>query len=161
MRMLSIIGGLLLSVQALFGADFTEKRYIYALDKTTLYRGSITLNADSTVVNYSSPEKKVLTQSGNILTIEEVDTKKKQVIDLSKRIDMNLYFSFMRSIHNKDFSALKNYFEVSKENNTLHLLPKSQVKRAIEKMEIALRGDEMKKMVIKFTNGDVIEIEAL
>jgi hypothetical protein len=156
-----LIGGLLLCTQFLIGSDFTEKRYIYALDKTTVYKGSITLSEESTVVRYLSPEKKVLTQVGNILTIEEGETNKKQIVDLSKRIDMNLYFSFMRSIHKKEFSALKNYFEITKENNTFHLLPKSDVKRAIEKMEIALRGDEMKKMVIHFTNGDVIEIEAL
>jgi hypothetical protein len=141
--------------------EFTEKRYIYALDKTTLFKGSITLNDDSTIVRYTSPEKKVLTQMGNTLTIEEVESKKTQVIDLSKRIDMNLYFSFMRSIHKKDFSSLQNYFEMTKEKNVYHLLPKSQVKRAIEKMEITLRGDEMQRMVINFTNGDVIEIEAL
>lgn len=156
-----LIVGLVLSAHTLFGSDFIEKRYIYALDKTTLFKGSITLGEDSTTVRYTSPEKKILTQEGNTLTIEEVETKKIQTVDLSKRIDMNLYFSFMRSIHKKDFSSLKNYFEMTKEKNTYHLLPKGQVKRAIEKMEIALRNDEMQRMVINFTNGDVIEIEAL
>jgi hypothetical protein len=141
--------------------EFTEKRYIYALDKTTLFKGTIILNEDSTIVRYTSPEKKVLTQVGNTLTIEEVESKKIQTIDLSKRMDMNLYFSFMRSIHKKDFSSLKNYFEMTKDKNTYHLLPKGDAKRAIESMEIALRGDEMRRMVINFTNGDVIEIEAL
>jgi hypothetical protein len=153
--------GILVSAHTLFGSDFTEKRYIYALDKTTLFKGSITLNDESTIVRYTSPEKKVLTQVGNTLTIEEGDPKKTQVIDLSKRIDMNLYFSFMRSIHKKDFSSLQTYFEMTKEKNTYHLLPKTQVKRAIEKMEITLHNDEMERMVINFTNGDVIEIEAV
>lgn len=159
--MLRVIVFLMVSALSLFGSDFIEKRYIYALDKTTVFKGSITLSEGETVVRYTSPEKKVLTQSGNTLTIEEVETKKIQTIDLAKRIDMNLYFSFMRSIHKKEFSALKNYFDVTREKNTYYLLPKSQVKRAIEKMEIALRNDEMQRMVINFTNGDVIEIEAL
>lgn len=141
--------------------EFIEKRYIYALDKTTLFKGSISLNDESTIVRYTSPEKKILTQVGNTLTVEEVESKKIQTIDLSKRLDMNLYFSFMRAIHKKDFSALKNYFEMTKEKNTYHLLPKGQVKRGIEKMEIVLRGDEMQRMEINFVNGDVIEIEAL
>ena len=149
-------------VQTLFGANFTEKRYIYALDKTTLFTGSITLNDDSTIVQYSSPEKKILTQKGNILTIEEIEKNKTQVIDLSKRIDMNLYFSFMRSIHNKDFSSLAIYFDITKEKNMYHLLPKDQVKHVIKKMEITVRkSNEMQKMVISFANGDIIEIEAL
>lgn len=153
---------LFIVVQTLFGANFTEKRYIYALDRTTIFKGTITLSDDSTIVQYSSPEKKILTQKGTILTIEEVEKNKTQVIDLSKRIDMNLYFSFMRSIHNKDFSGLATYFNISKEKNTYHLFPKDQVKRMIEKMEITVRkGDEMQKMVISFTNGDIIEIEAL
>jgi hypothetical protein len=141
--------------------EFTEKRYIYALNKTTLFKGSIRITDDSTIVSYTSPEKKILTQSGKTLTIEDVEAKTSQVIDLSKRIDMSLYFTFMRSINKKDFTGLKTYFEVNKEGNTYHLLPKSDVKRAIEKMEITMRNDEMKRMVIYFTNEDVIEIETL
>ncbi len=156
-----LLAALIAAAPLLSGSDFIEKRYIYALDKTTQFKGSITLSEESTVVNYTSPEKKRLTQKGNTLTIEELEKNKTQVIDLSKRIDMNLYFSFMRSVHKKDFSGLKTYFDVTRENNTYHLLPKDQVKRAIEKMEIAVRNDEMRKMVINFTNGDVIEIEAL
>ncbi|MDP1783957.1 MAG: hypothetical protein Q8K81_00855 [Sulfuricurvum sp.] len=141
--------------------EFTEKRYIYALDKTTLFKGSIVITDDATIVRYTSPEKKTLTQSGQTLTVDDVEAKTSHVIDLSKRIDMSLYFTFMRSIHNKDFTGLKTYFEVTKEGNTYHLLPKSQAKRAIEKMEVTMRQDEIRKMIIYFTNQDVIEIETL
>ena len=141
--------------------EFTEKRYIYALDKITVFKGSIAVGEDTTVVRYTSPEKKILTQSGKVLTIEDVEAKTSQTIDLSKRMDMNLYFSFMRSVHNKDFTGLKSYFEINKEGNTYHLSPKSEVKRAIEKMDITMRNDEMQHMVIYFTNKDVIDIETL
>ncbi|HEX5710775.1 MAG TPA: hypothetical protein VFX68_05460 [Sulfuricurvum sp.] len=141
--------------------EFIEKRYIYALDKTKIFKGSILITEDSTIVRYTSPEKKVLTQSGKILTIEDVEAKTTQTIDLSKRIDMSLYFTFMRSINKKDFTGLKTYFEINKEGNTYHLLPKSDAKRAIEKMEITMHNDEMKRMVIYFTNEDIIEIETL
>lgn len=141
--------------------EFSEKRYIYALDKTTTFKGSILITNDSTVVTYTSPEKKILTQSGKTLTIENVEEKTSQVIDLSKRIDMSLYFSFMRSIHNKDFTALKTYFEINKKGKTYYLSPKSDVNRAIEKMEVTMQNDEMQRMVIYFTNKDVIEIEVL
>ncbi|MCX6062393.1 MAG: hypothetical protein NT103_09110 [Campylobacterales bacterium] len=141
--------------------EFTEKRYIYALDKTTIFKGSILITDDSTIVRYTSPEKKVLTQTGKTLIIEDVEAKTSQTIDLSKRIDMSLYFSFMRSINKKDFTGLKTYFEVNKDGNTYHLSPKSDVKRAIAKMEITMQNDEMKRMVIYFTNEDIIEIETL
>lgn len=141
--------------------EFIEKRYIYALDKTTIFKGTIVMTDDSTVVRYTSPEKKVLTQSGKTLTVEDVEAKTTQTIDLSKRIDMSLYFTFIRSIHKKDFTGLKTYFEIEKEGNTYHLSPKSDAKRAIEKMEITMRNDEMKRMVIYFTNEDIIEIETL
>ena len=141
--------------------EFIEKRYIYALDKTIVFKGTIVMTDDSTIVRYTSPEKKVLTQSGKTLTVEDVEAKTVQTIDLSKRIDMNLYFTFIRSIHKKDFTGLKTYFEIEKEGNTYHLSPKSDVKRAIEKMEITMRKDEMKSMVIYFTNEDIIEIETL
>ena len=141
--------------------EFIEKRYIYALDKTIVFKGTIVMTDDSTIVRYTSPEKKVLTQCGKTLTVEDVEAKTVQTIDLSKRIDMNLYFTFIRSIHKKDFTGLKTYFEIEKEGNTYHLSPKSDVKRAIEKMEITMRKDEMKSMVIYFTNEDIIEIETL
>ena len=141
--------------------EFIEKRYIYALDKTKIFKGSILITEDSTIVRYTSPEKKVLTQCGKTLTIEDVEAKTTQTIDLSKRMDMSLYFTFMRSINKKDFTGLKTYFEVNKEGNTYHLLPKSDAKRAIEKMEITMQNDEMKRMVIYFTNEDIIEIETL
>lgn len=141
--------------------EFTEKRYIYALDKTTLFKGSIAITDDATIIRYTSPEKKVLTQSGQTLTVEDLEAKKTHVIDLSKRIDMSLYFSFMRSVHNKDFTGLKTYFEITKEGNTYLLSPKSQAKRAIVKMEVTMCQDEMRKMIIYFTNQDIIEIETL
>ncbi len=141
--------------------EFIEKRYIYALDKTIVFKGTIVMTDDSTIVRYTSPEKKVLTQSGKTLTVEDVEAKTIQTIDLSKRIDMNLYFTFIRSIHKKDFTGLKTYFEIEKEGNMYHLSPKSDAKRAIEKMEITMRKDEMKRMVIYFTNEDIIEIETL
>lgn len=153
---------LVLLIGSLWGKnEFIEKRYIYALDRTTTFKGSIVITNDSTVVTYTSPERKVLTQSGKTLTIENLDDKSSQVVDLSKRMDMNMYFSFMRSIHYKDFTALKTYFEISKEGKTYHLSPKSDVERAIEKMDITMRNDEMQRMVIYFTNKDIIEIEAL
>jgi len=141
--------------------EFVEKRYIYALDKTTIFKGTMTMDESSTVVNYTSPEKKRLTQNGNTLTIEDFDAKSTQTVDLSKRLDMNMYFSFMRSIHKNDFSALKSYFEVNKEGNTVYLLPKGQVKRAIKSMEIKMSGSDMEKMTIDFTNGDMIAIQTL
>lgn len=141
--------------------EFTEKRYIYALNKTIILKGTIFMADDSTIVRYTSPEKKVLTQFGKTLTIEDVESKTSQVIDLSKRIDMSLYFSFMRSIHNKDFTGLKTYFMINKEGNIYHLSPKSDVKRAILKIDITMKNDELKRMVIYFVNEDVIEIETL
>lgn len=141
--------------------EFTEKRYIYALNKTIILKGTIFMTDDSTIIRYTSPEKKVLTQSGKTLTIEDVEAKTSQVIDLSKRIDMSLYFSFMRSIHNKDFTGLKTYFMINKEGNIYHLSPKSDVKRVILKIDITMKNDELKQMVIYFVNEDVIEIETL
>ncbi len=141
--------------------EFTEKRYIYALDRTTIFKGSIAVGENTTIVRYTSPEKKILTQSGKTLTIEDVEAKTSQTIDLSKRIDMSLYFSFMRSVNKKDFTGLKTYFDINKEGNTYYLSPKPEVKRAIEKMEITMHNDEMQRMVIYFTNKDVIEIQTL
>lgn len=140
-------------------SNFTEKRYSYALDKTTLFKGNMSMDDVSTTVRYLQPERKTLTQSGKQLIIENVDAQTTQTIDLSDRIDMVLYFSFMRSAYRKDLSGLKTYFEVNREKNTLTLLPKKQVKRAIEKIVMQMNGDEVQTILINFTNRDTIEIE--
>lgn len=139
--------------------DFTEKRYSYALDKTTLYKGKMTMNDEATVVRYMQPQRKVLTQSGKQLVIEDIDANTTQTIDLSDRIDMVLYFSFMRSAYRKDLSGLKTYFDVNRDKNIMTLLPKKQVKRAIEKIVMTMDGEEIQKIMINFTNRDTIEIE--
>lgn len=153
---------LLMFMGLLWGkGEFVEKRYIYALDKTTIFKGSMTMDDAKTVVNYTHPEKKRLTQTGNTLTIDDLETKSTQTVDLSKRLDMNMYFSFMRAVHKNDFSSLKSYFDVTKEGSTLYLLPKGQAKRAIKSMEIKMSGSDMEKMTIDFVNGDMIAIQTL
>lgn len=117
------------------------------------------MNDEATVVRYVQPEHKVLTQSGKQLVIANIDANTTQTIDLSDRIDMVLYFSFMRSAYRKDLSGLNTYFEVNREKNILTLLPKKQVKRAIEKIVMTMDGDEIQKIIINFTNRDTIEIE--
>jgi hypothetical protein len=157
-----IIGILITLVVMMWGkGEFVEKRYVYALDKTTIFKGSMTMDDTKTVVNYTHPEKKRLTQTGNTLTIDDLEAKSTQTVDLSKRLDMNMYFSFMRAVHKNDFSALKSYFDVTKEGNTLYLLPKGQAKRAIKSMEIKMSGSDMEKMTIDFVNGDMIAIQTL
>lgn len=150
---------ILLTVAIFAKNNFTEKRYFYTLDKTTIFKGSVDIIDDSSmVVSYVSPIKKKLIQSGNKLTIEDLDEKKTQIVDLSKRMDMNMYFSFMRAINKKDFEALKTYFDITKKDLSYSLSPKSKIKKAIEKMDIVIQGENIHKMMIYFKNRDTIEI---
>ncbi len=150
---------ILLTISIFAKSNFTEKRYFYTLDKTTILKGSVDIVDDtSMVVSYTSPINKRLIQEGNTLTIEDLDEKKTQVLDLSKRRDMNMYFSFMRAINKKDFEALNRYFDIAKKDLSYSLSPKSKIKKVIEKMDIVMRGDAIYKMVIYFKNRDTIEI---
>jgi hypothetical protein len=142
--------------------EFTETRYIYALNKTTIINGSMSVNGDKTVVKYTSPIKKILTQQGNRLTIEDLNAKTAQTVDLTKRMDMNLYFSFMRAVNNKDIESLNTHFNIAKNNKSYILLPKGNVKKAINKIEILTnKKSDMELMTIYFKNRDTIEIETL
>lgn len=142
--------------------EFTETRYIYALNKTTIMNGSMTVSGDKTIVKYTSPIKKTLTQQGNRLIIEDLNTKTSQTVDLTKRMDMNLYFSFMRAINNKDIESLNMHFNIAKNNKSYTLLPKGNVKKAINKIEILTnKKSDMELMTIYFKNRDTIEIETL
>ena len=81
------------------------------------------------------------------------------MVDLSKRMDMSLYFSFIKSAYLKDLSALKNYFDISLKDGTYYLTPKRQAKKVIDKVEIKTESNEIKKLLIYFSNQDIIEID--
>lgn len=147
---------------SLFSASFfTEKRYIYALDKTVVLKGALIIDENSTIIKYSKPTKKNLTLTGKTLLIEDFDAKSTQIVDLSKRMDMSLYFSFIKAAYLKDLSALKSYFDITAKGGVYYLSPKRQVNKIIDKVEIKTESDEIKKLLIYFSNQDIIEIDTL
>lgn len=150
---------LALLVGALHGSPFTEKRYIYALDKTTIYNGNIKISKDATSIRYTSPINKRLTQVDSSLIIEDFDTNKTETVDLSKRMDLKLYFQMIKLVNTKEFGLLEEHFTLNRNQNNLELLPKNRVKKAISKIDITLLKDDIKSMIIYFTNRDIIEIK--
>lgn len=150
---------LALVIGALHGSSFTEKRYIYALDKTTIYNGNIKISKDATSIRYTSPINKRLTQADSSLIIEDFDTNKTETVDLSKRMDLKLYFQMIKLVNTKEFGLLEEHFTLNRNQNNLELLPKNRVKKAISKIDITLLKDDIKSMIIYFTNRDIIEIK--
>lgn len=148
-----------LVIGALYGNSFTEKRYIYALDKTTIYNGNIKISKDATSIRYTSPINKRLTQVDSSLIIEDFDTNKTETVDLSKRMDLKLYFQMIKLVNTKEFGLLEEHFTLNRNQNNLELLPKNRVKKAISKIDITLLKDDIKSMIIYFTNRDIIEIK--
>lgn len=148
-----------LLIGALYGSSFTEKRYIYALDKTTIYNGNIKISKDATSIRYTSPINKRLTQVDSSLIIEDFDTNKTETVDLSKRMDLKLYFQMIKLVNTKEFGLLEEHFTLNRNQNNLELLPKNKVKKAISKIDITLLKDDIKSMIIYFTNRDIIEIK--
>jgi len=148
-----------LVIGALYGNSFTEKRYIYALDKTTIYNGNIKISKDATSIRYTSPINKRLTQVDSSLIIEDFDTNKTETVDLSKRMDLKLYFQMIKLVNTKEFGLLEEHFTLNRNQNNLELLPKNKVKKAISKIDITLLKDDIKSMIIYFTNRDIIEIK--
>ncbi|MEJ2497699.1 MAG: hypothetical protein P8Y43_09585 [Sulfurovaceae bacterium] len=143
----------------MYGSSFTEKRYIYALDKTTIYNGNIKISKDATSIRYTSPINKRLTQVDSSLIIEDFDTNKTETVDLSKRMDLKLYFQMIKLVNTKEFGLLEEHFTLNRNQNNLELLPKNKVKKAISKIDITLLKDDIKSMIIYFTNRDIIEIK--
>jgi hypothetical protein len=150
---------LALLIGVLHGSSFTEKRYIYALDKTTIYNGNIKISKDATSIRYTSPINKRLTQVDSSLIIEDFDTNKTETVDLSKRMDLKLYFQMIKLVNTKEFGLLEEHFTLNRNQNNLKLLPKNRVKKAISKIDITLLKDDIKSMIIYFTNRDIIEIK--
>lgn len=74
-------------------------------------------------------------------------------------MDLKLYFQMIKLVNTKEFGLLEEHFTLNRNQNNLELLPKNKVKKAISKIDITLLKDDIKSMIIYFTNRDIIEIK--
>ncbi len=140
--------------------NFSEGKFVESLELYTYRDGNVSYEKDKITVSYDDGRTIVKAESN--VTVYDEDHKVLTTIDLLERPEIGLYFSLTKALFQKDFELLKENFEMKKvEERKFEFIPKDDVEKFIEKLELALAKDESVAVLkLEFTNGDKIKIEA-
>lgn len=140
--------------------SFTEGKFVDSLELYTYRDGNVTYAEDKTTVAYK--DGRTIVKTDNNVTVYDDENEVLTTIDLLVRPEIGLYFSLTKALFQKDFELLKENFEIKKvDKNKFEFIPKDDVGKFIEKLELNLDKDDVVKILkLEFTNGDKIKIEA-
>ncbi|MDX1808676.1 MAG: hypothetical protein R3331_03990 [Sulfurospirillaceae bacterium] len=142
--MFKIILMLLVCVQLMFAIDFKETRYLYAIDKSIDFEGSITFLKESIKITYIKPKQESIVYTQN----DAIKQKK-------------LFFMILEAIHSDDETLLGEFFEIKKDKNIVTLRPLELAKEYIKKVEYEKQKDRLIFIEIFMQNNDRIKIETI
>lgn len=142
--MLKKIGLFLLCISVVFGVEFKEKRYIYAVDKTLFFEGNITFLPKSIHIEYTKPKEQNLTYSSD-----------------DEQIQKRYFFTLLHAIYENDESLLNEFFQTKTKDDITTLLPLEKVQEYIKKVVYKKVGNHLEFLKIFMQNDDRIEIETL
>ena len=140
--------------------NFTEGKYVESLDLYTYRDGNVSYEKETTTVAYK--DGRTIVKNENNVTVYDDDNEVLTVINLMERPEIGLYFSLTKALFQKDFELLEENFKINKvDDKKFEFIPKGDVEKFIEKLELSLEKDEKVKVLkLEFTNGDKITIEA-
>jgi len=139
--------------------NFKEEKFVEALALYTYRDGNVSYDDKKTVVKYK--DGKTIVKIDNNVTVYDKKDKLLTTINLNEKPDIALYFNLTKALFQKDFESLKETFEIKKpKSKKFHFLPKDDVEKFIEYLDLYLKEDDsISSFVLKFTNGDKINIE--
>lgn len=140
--------------------SFHETKFVKSLELYTYRDGNVSYENNSTKVAYK--DGRTIVKGEDNVTVYDNKNEVLTVIPLTERPEIGLYFSLTKALFEKDFELLKENFKVEKvKENEYAFLPKGDVKKSIEKLELILGKEEVVEIIkLQFTNGDTIRIEA-
>jgi len=139
--------------------SFTEGKFVESIELYTERDGTITYEKDKTIVVYK--DGRTIVKNENNVTVYDDENEVLTVINLMEQPEIGLYFSLTKALFQKDFELLKENFEMNKlEEKLFEFIPKGDVEKFIEKLELRLDKNELvERLKLEFTNGDKIKIE--
>ena len=138
-------------------ASFKETRYLYALDKNVTLEGFITFGEQNIIIEYVTPESKVLTYFEEKLTIQ--DANGYQVVDAQRMPSLNYFFMIIKAVHEQNNALLDSFFEATTKGDETLLLPKGVAAEVLEEVRITKQTGALKSLHVRIKNGDRIGIE--
>ncbi len=131
--------------------DFTQKTYVKDLDETQEFKGIIYIKKPDFRVDYISPYKQTILVKKNKIYI--YNPEENQLIITSTKQDL-LILDVLNILSGKE--TLDKSFNIKKEAEKIVLIPKKY--QDIKKLEIFLKNNLIKKIIIQDKNGNKIEI---
>jgi outer membrane lipoprotein-sorting protein len=150
-----------LSVAALLADGpfgFSEKRYVYSIDKTLTFTGVISFNGEGMQIDYDAPEKKRIVYNGDRLQIFNASLELQHEVDLATQPAMKLYMQFMLWLYRGEFEALENYFTLSERNEELHLEPIAPTDKVVKSVKVLQEDGKPRFIKTSMSNNDEIAI---
>ena len=159
MRWLVLVWCALLPLLADGPFAFSETRYVYSIDKTLNFTGTITFDATSMQIDYETPERKRIVYTGERLQVFDAQSALQQDIDLSIQPGMKLYMQFLLWLYRGEFEALEGYFTLTEYDGELHLMPIAPTDKVIKSVKVRKEAGEIRFIKTSMSNQDEIAID--
>ncbi len=137
--------------------DFTESKYVSAVDTSFVKKGHIDVMKDKTIITYKAPLHKKIIKTDTNVTMEGSEGK---LYHLKGRA--NFYARTFIDIMTRlgDFSKLKSNsdFDVKKDKDICYVTFKGDIANRIVKAEVKLKNSKVSSFKMFMPNGDTLEI---
>lgn len=136
--------------------NFTELRYIDALDKSIELRGEISFFKNGLSINYKESKKSLHLKEEKLTYIQD---GKDMTLDESKKQKIIQYFEIIILLHNSDEKLLKTMFDIEIGGEKTLLKPKGTMRHFVTHIELVQKENNLKKIKLFFKNSDYIIIK--
>lgn len=134
--------------------EFTQEKYINALDMITKKTAYIIVVGDDLTLKYSHENKVMHFNKNNILIKEK---QNEEVLQYENNIKLFIFYNLLKAIFSDNTSFLEKDFKITKEDK-ITLIPKEYVRNIIKEITYKKVANKLKYIHIDFVNKDRISI---
>lgn len=138
---------------------FHEARYVYGIDTTLEFAGTITFDAAGMQIDYTAPQPRRILFDSEHLRIYDGGGKLEQEVDLEAEPGMRLYMQFLLWLYRGDLDALAPYFTVTQIGDELHLDPLSPTDKVVASVKVRRDALGVRRIKTTMSNHDAITID--
>jgi len=135
--------------------NFTELRYSDAIGKTIELKGQISFLKNGLEIFYPKTQRALIYEDEEL--VYEVEGEDVELGMVQSQQIMH-YFEVLILLHSGDESALKEMFDVDKNNGFIKLTPKASLKNYIQKIELLKTNEILEYVKLFMQNNDTIMI---
>ena len=134
---------------------FKEERYLYALDKRVIRKGTIRSSREGLEILYDKDGQSLLYHNDTLIITEG---KQRKTVDLDHDPVMKIFFVLLNAIFHDDTGRLGRFFTIQSRDGERILSPKKPISAKLIKV-IYRKRKRLDYLRIYLKNGDRISIE--